>query len=42
MSMNIIEYVGRAPSFFDLSADSWIDLQAFLKTISDVNGKTPA
>ena len=42
MSMNVIGYVGRAPSLFDLIADPWIDLQVSLKTISDVNGKTPA
>lgn len=42
MSINVIGYVGRAPSSFDLIPDRWITLQTSLKTIAEVNGKTPA
>ncbi|CAF3596414.1 unnamed protein product [Rotaria sp. Silwood1] len=42
ISINVIGYVGTAPSSFDLIPDPWIHRQASLKTITNVNGKTPA
>jgi len=41
VSINVIGYVGTAPSFFDLIPDPLIYLRASLKSITVVNGKTP-
>ncbi|UJR07106.1 hypothetical protein I4U23_011394 [Adineta vaga] len=42
ISINVIGYVGVAPSSFDLILDPLIHLRSSLKSISVVNGKTPA
>ena len=41
ISINVIGYVGTAPSSFDLIVDPFIYLRSSLKSISVVNGEKP-